>query len=266
VVCFEEARECVQTLLVRPADVHITTVDPKATRDEEKKDSLLRASAYRCLGLVWPRSPSSLPATSFLQSPPHWYTVQERHVQWMIQSLVAGLMAGLAWNVRVCILQSLQLVMTHTYSSLGVESGSNAMQDDDDGNGLLAVKEVEAMVDALLLCAGDLKHASVRQEAVQALIVLLGLPAVQRGLLGRSMHFNPSIHLAFCSTHTYSYTAPHTCLHTGTVIRVRDMVLERSKADTDGGVLRRLTELKLLVDKSSGWGGGSTVEVASGDM
>lgn len=93
--------------------------------DDKKPDNVLLANAYECIGQAFPqRLPSATrlqvqqtatateskdSALVRLHSPaPGWYLTQAKLLDPSVASLVAGLRAGLPWNVRVSILKALK--------------------------------------------------------------------------------------------------------------------------------------------------------------
>jgi hypothetical protein len=130
-----------------------------------KVEAILRAAAYLALGQAWPSAKTAA-----------LYEVQGLHREWFVGTMVAGLGAGLAWNVRLAILKSIgRFVLVRRslsetlvgrlctftmhcrfFSRLEVGSADQA--------GLFVVADVALLLDSLLLCAGDKKIASVKES------------------------------------------------------------------------------------------------------
>lgn len=176
VLVFEQGKEVLSDLLVKPEDLHVTKVagadtkksakdEMEETRAQDKKDNIVRAAAYRCLGYLWPHRLEKDKDAGGSQK--EWWTIQKDNSQWLLDALVAGLKAGLPWNVRSAILESIQ------------QYGKNMCTSSDNVEGyvpLLDGENVKNLIEVLLLCTGDNKFATVRQEAVKALTCLLEQP------------------------------------------------------------------------------------------
>ena len=132
-------------------------------------DAILRAAAYLALGQAWPSAQTGA-----------LYQLQVEHREWFVGTMVAGLGAGLAWNVRLAILKSIgrflfvfarcfllnvRVGRSPTFTTRGrfssrLEAGSS------DQAGLFVAADVALLLDSLLLCAGDKKIASVKKQKI----------------------------------------------------------------------------------------------------
>lgn len=128
------------------------------TRDDDKKDSLLMAAVFSCLGRLWPRQEIREGRGEGIKSLSEgWQAEQSKHASWVVRVFADGLQGGLSWNVRVALLNSL-----HTFFET-VHMGDQSLVD---------VASVNTLISCVIPHMADNKYATVRKDCVKMISVL----------------------------------------------------------------------------------------------